>query len=329
MLGPVGPKHMYRFQRIFVVIASALHIAYGVGTKFNAVDACFSKHSVYRQGYLHLLTTRDGNNKVLPLAWAFCETESADTYRWFAQECYDAGIGNYLNLDAVVYSDRMKGIQAFFETFRAYHAHCFQHIIGNCRQFIAGSGTTFEDKVAWNMRNADTQAEFEVILEQIRVSCPQGAHYFATQVDHARVYQYALNEAGVRTLGFKTSQIVECLNGVFVTARKFTPYRANNKILAWTGKEYHARVKTMQKWIEEGHVLTPWAYLLFQIQVRLGPTYYYCYTLGPTYIIHYTLGPAYIMHNIHWALHILCIIYIYWALHILCIIYIGPNIYYA
>ena len=248
-------------------MATALHLAYGVGTKFSAVDACFSKHSVYRQGYLHLLTTRDGNNKVLPLAWAFCETESGDTYKWFADQCYDAGIGNYLNLDSVVFSDRMKGIGAFFEVFRAYHAHCFHHIIGNCRKHIKGSGTTFTDQAAWNMRNANTEAEFQRILEEIRVSCPQGAHYFDTEVEHKRAYQYALNAANVRTHGFKTSQIVECANGVFVDARLLAPYRANNAILAWIGKEYVSRLKEMEKWIAKGHILTPWTHHLFQIEV--------------------------------------------------------------
>ena len=59
------------------------HVAYGCGMKVSAVDAAFSKHSVYREGYLHLLTTKDGDNKTIALAWAICETESGDTYDYF------------------------------------------------------------------------------------------------------------------------------------------------------------------------------------------------------------------------------------------------------
>ena len=71
-----------RFKRVFVSIGNSVDIAYGCGLKFAAVDAAFSKHSMYRDGYMHLLTIRDGNNKVLVLAVAVCESESGDTYHW-------------------------------------------------------------------------------------------------------------------------------------------------------------------------------------------------------------------------------------------------------
>ena len=44
-----------------------LHIAFGCGVRFSVVDAAFSKYTVYREGYLHLLTTRYGNNKTIAL----------------------------------------------------------------------------------------------------------------------------------------------------------------------------------------------------------------------------------------------------------------------
>ena len=161
--------HVNRFQRIFVCVATALNAAFGVEIGFSAVDACFSKHAIYRDGFLHVLTTRDGNNRVLPIAWAICETESGDTYDWFADQCHAAGCGRYLNrAHSVVYSDRQKGIEKFFQT----------------------------------------------------------------KVNHEHTYQYMLNRNKVATHGFKTSQIVECINGVFVEDRHFTPYHLNNKLLS-------------------------------------------------------------------------------------------------
>ena len=254
-------------MRIFVSVASALNIAFGTGMRFSAVDACYSRHSMYRQGYLHLLTTRDGNNKVLPLVWAFCETESADTYEWFAQQCIAAGLGRYLNNKSVVFSDRMKGIDAFFEAFQAYHGHCFKHIIENAKQHCKGTGLTFPDALAWAMRNANTKPEFEAVLASIRTICPPAALYFNTKVVHEHAYQYALNDNKVATHGFKTSQIVECANGVFVKARLHTPYRANNMILGWIGKKYDERLRKISAWMEQGHLLTPYAHKMFAIQV--------------------------------------------------------------
>ena len=85
-----------RFKRVFVSCAACIHVAYGCGIKFCGLDAAHSMHSVFRQGYHTFLTTRDGNNKILPLAWAICETESKETYTFFGDEVHAAGLGRYL-----------------------------------------------------------------------------------------------------------------------------------------------------------------------------------------------------------------------------------------
>ena len=77
-----------RFKRCFVSLGPMLHVAYGCGMRFSAVDSAFSKHTIYRDGQMHLLTTRDGNNKTIVLAWAICETESSATYEYFAEQCH-------------------------------------------------------------------------------------------------------------------------------------------------------------------------------------------------------------------------------------------------
>ena len=98
-----GPKHSWlthcnliapcRFKRCFISLGPMLNIAYGCGMRFAAVDAAFSKHTVYRDGQLHLLTTRDGDNKTIVLAWAICETESKATYEYFATKCHEVPRG--------------------------------------------------------------------------------------------------------------------------------------------------------------------------------------------------------------------------------------------
>ena len=122
-----------RFKRMFVSVAACLHAAFGVGIRFSALDASFSKHAIYRDGCLHILTTRDSDNRVLPLAWAVCETESGNTYKWFADWCHQAALSRYLTAKSVLFTDRMKGIEQFFAKFNAYEAHCFKHIIDNTK----------------------------------------------------------------------------------------------------------------------------------------------------------------------------------------------------
>ena len=243
---------------------------------FNAVDAAFSKHPIYRQGYLHLLTTRDGNNRVVVLCWALCETESGDTYTWFAEQCHDAGLTTYLN-KGIIYSDRQKGINKFHEKFAAWVGRCFKHIIGNARDHVRGTGQTFEDSTAWELQRAPTESAFKAVLKKLRKESPLASKYFDKECEpHDTVYQYAMNEKKVPTHEWKTSQIVECANGVFVPAREMHPYYCNCKILEWQGnklREYHL---DMVKWAQK-HPLTPYATNLFKIQVRalliafLGP----------------------------------------------------------
>ena len=259
-----------RFKRVFISIGNSIDIAYGCGLKFAAVDAAFSKHSMYRDGCMHLLTTRDGDNKVLILAVAVCESESGDTYEWFAQQCIDAGIGRYLNKDAIIFSDRQKGLRNFHEAFDALVGRCFQHIIKNCRKAIQGSGETFQDKMAWLLQKAKTGPDYQKALADLRAQSGSAADYFEAIESPDEVFQYLLNGKAAPTHGHKTSNIVECANGVFVPARYHTPYRMLNKILKWQGRQFFERQQELEKWLAKGHFLTKYAFDKFRIQVEIA-----------------------------------------------------------
>ena len=264
------PSHVNRFERVFISIGNSIDIAYGCGLKFCAVDAAFSKHTIYRDGYLHLLTTRDGNNELLILAVAVCETESGPTYEWFADQCKQAGLERYLNGKCVIFSDRQKGLEKFHEAFAAKVGRCFQHIIKNARKHIKGSGQTFEDQAAWLIQKAKTEVDYQHFLGLLRLQSPMAAEYFASIEHPEQVYQYLLNELGVATHGHKTSNIVECGNGVFVPARHYTPYYMLNKILGWQGHKFYERAHALEAWVKQGHFLTKYAYNLFQVQLEIA-----------------------------------------------------------
>ena len=53
-----------RFRRYFITIGPMLNI---IWNEIFCGGFVFSKHGVYRQGYLHLLTTRDDGNKTITL----------------------------------------------------------------------------------------------------------------------------------------------------------------------------------------------------------------------------------------------------------------------
>ena len=264
-LGPRGP--VTRFRRNFVSCGPCLHIAFGCGMKFNGVDAAHSKHSVYRQGYLHILTTRDGNNKILPLAWANCETESADTYKFFAEQVHRAGLSRYLSANSVTFSDRQKGLEAFHNRFNSRIGRCLNHIKKNCRVKLRGTGQTFQDCTVAALQAADTEEKYYEQLEVLRQESALAAQYFDEEVQHDQVYQYAFNKNGVVTHGHTTSNIAESANWFLDKARYEAPYRRNDRIAVWLGKEFAKRTDEMRKWVDKGHFLTPYARNLFATEV--------------------------------------------------------------
>ena len=117
------------------------------------------------------------------------------------------------------------------------------------------------------MQEAPTEAEFRAQLAKLRQESPMAADYFETKVDHDQVYQYKFNENGVATHGHTSSNIAESTNAFMRDARHETPYRANDKVAKWIGKEFADRADTMTKWIVEGHQLTPYTHNLFATQV--------------------------------------------------------------
>ena len=90
-----------------------------------------------------MITTRDGDNKTIVLAWSICETESSDTYEYFTTKCHKTGLSRYLSAAGVIFSDRQKDIKSFHVKFTSKIGRCFHHIIGNCQKRLHGSGQSF------------------------------------------------------------------------------------------------------------------------------------------------------------------------------------------
>lgn len=259
--------HMCRFQRVFVAIGHSVQVGRLFAIGYFGVDACFSKHHIFQQGYLHLLTMRDGNAHQMPLAWAMCETESGTTYEWFALWCKKAGLGQVLHAGTLIMSDRMKGIEKFMEAFLAWVGSCFKHITGNCKSHIAGTGRSFNMGLAWELQEARTYEAFRAKLTQIAAQSPRAAEYFETQVVHEHTYKYMFLENGIATFDLKTNNTTEGLNGTFVFARDQVPYRLNYKLCKWVGEHFALHLTEALKAQAAGKLLTKWAEMLFRENV--------------------------------------------------------------
>ena len=120
---------------------NCIHCAFKTGINFSGIDMCHTKHYIFRVGKLLLLVTRDGDNKLLLLAWCYCLAETGANYKWFAQNCRAAGHGVYLDrAEQLGYADRHKGIPFFMELFTCGWAYCIFHILQNCRLHLKRTG---------------------------------------------------------------------------------------------------------------------------------------------------------------------------------------------
>ena len=126
-----------RFKRMFIGIGSAVRIATKTGLEFSGIDGTFFKHVEYK-GVILILVTRDGNNKILLVAWVICTTEKGENYNYMAEKLKEMdGMGEYLNQPRhLMYSDRHKGIPAFEKHFSCGKANCIVHIVDNVRENV-------------------------------------------------------------------------------------------------------------------------------------------------------------------------------------------------
>jgi hypothetical protein len=164
-------------------------------------------HIFYRDGIAHILTALDGDNKVMIVAVALCETESSDTWDYFGFHSNIFGVGQYLNVpDEAVSHDRMKGIARFMLYYpEATNLECFFHIIDNIYR-AAGGKCGIQVKLLWSLRKASTWEKWFDIFQQIGTVSLKAATYIESSVVVERNWRYSLLEQGIRTHGRTTSQ---------------------------------------------------------------------------------------------------------------------------
>ena len=166
-------------------------------------------------GVLLILCTRDGNNKIVPLAWVTCLTESGPNYQYFAERCKEVeGLQPYLDrATQLLYSDRHKGIPAFEALFGAGAADCIEHNIKSCRRYVSSRGgkVGFHREQIYRLQREHTREGYLKALASLRKGFPEVADYF-DGLDHDKTYLYAMLKKGYTTHRHSTSNIAEATN---------------------------------------------------------------------------------------------------------------------
>lgn len=233
------------------------------GIEFSGVDGTFLKHIHLRGACLLLLVTRDGNNKLVVIGWCYCLGETAKNYAYMAKHLKTMGhAAEYMNRDKhLLYSDRMKGIKHFEKHFKCGHANCIVHIVKNVRThcgLIPGARSDVPEDVIHQIQQAPTEEEFKKKLRYFARGFPAAATYL-NALTHAKVFLYAIVEAGYATHGHRTSNLVEIMNNVLKYARNLDCYRICDWIVQWWGTKVAERQDVCEKITKENRLYTPYA----------------------------------------------------------------------
>ena len=256
-----------RFHRLFVGVQSVLDVALKVGLKYTAADATHGRHVLHKCGMYIILSTKDTNNHLIPIAWCCVDGETKEAYEWFAIQLREWGAGEYLE-HAVLMSDQDKGLDALHQAFpEAYKLLCFFHLMKNMCKHSRIRVQKSHKAMAWEMQRARTKDDYIKCYKKFRKVNKHAADYLHGK-KHEEVFFYAYNKKGIATFDNSTNNTVEGLNGTFKAQRAELPLWFNIGLLEWIGKEFEKRTLEIEAFIKKGNYLTPFAQNHFDMQVN-------------------------------------------------------------
>ncbi|XP_057720291.1 uncharacterized protein LOC130934771 [Arachis stenosperma] len=219
--------------------------------KQKAVEKIFGvgRHLMKRCQYV----SQDGNNNIVPIAFAIVEGETSDAWHFFLSNLRQ----HVVTRDGVgLISDRHESINAAVERSngawsppRAFHMFCIRHIESN---FLRKFKAPYLQKLVVNIGYSRTVREYEVRYERLL----ERGEAYTNWLNRIPREQYALAFDGGYRWGHMTTNLVECINSVLKGARnlpitalvKATFYRLNE---LFTRKRAEAEAR-----INAGHVFS-------------------------------------------------------------------------
>ncbi|XP_057724141.1 uncharacterized protein LOC130940106 [Arachis stenosperma] len=197
--------------------------------------------------------SQDGNNNIVPIAFAIVEGETSEAWHFFLSNLRQ----HVVRRDGVgLISDRHDSIRSAIDRSngawsppRAFHMFCIRHIESN---FLRKFKAPYLQKLIVNIGYSRTIREYETRYQRLR----ERGEAYTNWLDRILREQYALAFDGGYRWGHMTTNLVECINSVLKEARnlpvtalvKATFYRLNE---LFTRKRAEAEAR-----INAGHVFS-------------------------------------------------------------------------
>ncbi|XP_015954825.1 uncharacterized protein LOC107479198 [Arachis duranensis] len=205
------------------------------------------------KGCLLVAVSQDGNNNIVPIAFAIVEGETSEAWHFYLSNLRQ----HVVTRDGVgLISDRHNSIRAAIACSngawsppRAFHMFCIRHIESN---FLRKFKAPYLQKLIVNIGYSRTVREYETRYQRLR----ERGEAYTNWLDRIPPEQYALAFDGGYRWGHMTTNLVECINSVLKGARnlpvtalvKATFYRLNE---LFTRKRAEAEAR-----INAGHVFS-------------------------------------------------------------------------
>ncbi|XP_052114442.1 uncharacterized protein LOC107480949 [Arachis duranensis] len=168
------------------------------------------------KGCLLVAVSQDGNNNIVPIAFAIVEGETSDAWHFFLSNLRQ----HVVTRDGVgLISDRHDSIRSAIERSngawsppRAFHMFCIRHIESN---FLRKFKAHYLQKLIVNIGYSRTTREYQMRYERLK----ERGEAYTNWLDRIPCEQYALAFDGGYRWGHMTTNLVECINSVLKGAR--------------------------------------------------------------------------------------------------------------
>ncbi|KAL0413196.1 UNVERIFIED_CONTAM: hypothetical protein Sradi_1521300 [Sesamum radiatum] len=244
--------------------------AYVIGYVFWAFKPCiegfkFCRNIISVDGthlytrYKHkmlIAATMDGNQQVLPLAFAIVDDESYASWKWFLQQLSRHVIRGRRGVCLI--SDRHAGIikavneSSEFVPPNGVHRYCLRHV---CSNFNSHHKNIVLKDLCWRAGSEYQIRKFNRIMEEIK---GQKLEAF-TFLDRINKEKWTASHDGGWRCGILTTNMSECINGVLKGARRLPVTAIVEITLQRTAHYFRERALRSAVMLSNGQLWTDFA----------------------------------------------------------------------
>ncbi|KAM3382080.1 hypothetical protein P3S68_007653 [Capsicum galapagoense] len=195
----------------------------------------------------------DGNDNILPLAFAIVDRESKEAWKWFFRKLSAHVIKD--REDVCIISDRAKGILASlselwqFQEPRTFHRFCVRHLKSNFQSYFLNRNLS---DLMWNAASAHQVRKFKALMWEIREENEEAYEYLM----QFPLDKWTISHDDRKKWRVLTTNLSESFNGLLKKARGLPVTAMVRLSLEQIVERYTRRSQTTHQLVEQKELWT-------------------------------------------------------------------------